>query len=164
MASSDPILILLAHNHWATREVLDACAGLTEEQFHRRFDMGLGSLHDTTTHILGAMRGWGDLLGGRPQRARLEGEKRTAAELLMLLDELGADLQASATSHPVYEEVTGERGGEPYTFTRGAVLTHLITHGDHHRAQCVNMLRQIGVDPVPRSSVMEWARVVDQAR
>jgi uncharacterized damage-inducible protein DinB len=164
MASSDPIQILLAHNHWATREVLDACAGLSEDQFHHRFEMGLGSLHDTVTHILGAMRGWGDLLAGRPQRDRLEGEKRTVADLLMLLDELGADLQVSATTHPVEEEVSGERGGVGYTFTRGAVLTHVLTHGMHHRAQCINMLRQVGADPVPRSSVMEWVRVVDQAR
>jgi len=33
----------------------------------------------------------------------------------------------------------------------------------HHRAQCLNMLRQLGVDPVPPSAVVEWIMMVDQA-
>jgi len=55
------------------RQILDACGKLTDEQFHQRFDIGLGSLHDTTTHILGAMRWWGDLLTGRDSARDLKG-------------------------------------------------------------------------------------------
>jgi uncharacterized damage-inducible protein DinB len=31
-----------------------------------------------------------------------------------------------------------------------------MTHGMHHRAQCLNMLRRLGVQPLPPSSVAEW--------
>lgn len=156
MPTGDPIAILLVHNRWATRNLIDACAALSKEQFHQRFEMGPGSLHDTITHILGAMRGWGDLLAGREQRARLEGEERTPRELGALLDELADDLESSARAHPPEEEVTGSRGGREYTFTRGGVLTHVTTHGMHHRAQCLNMLRQLGVESLPPSAVVEW--------
>ena len=161
MPTSDPVEILLAHNRWATRNLLEACAALSAEQFHQRFEMGPGSLHDTLTHIVGAMRGWGDLLAGREQRARLEGERRTPEELLGLLDEISDDLEASARRHPTDEQVTGSRGGRSYTFTRGGVITHVTTHGMHHRAQCLNMLRQLGVDPLPPSAVVEWMLMVD---
>lgn len=164
MALSDPIQILLAQNHWATRNLLDSCAHLTEEQFHRRFDMGLGSLHDSVVHILGAMRGWGDMLAGREQRPRLEYDRRSVPELLMMLDEISADLVESAAAHPNEETVTGERAGKSYTFTRGAVLTHVLTHGMHHRAQALNMLRRLGGEKLPQSSVMEWVIAVDQTR
>ena len=83
---SDPVEVLLTHNRWATRTLLDACATLPEQEFHQSFDMGPGSLHDTITHILAAMRGWGDMLAGREQRPGLEGEKRTPRQLLALLD------------------------------------------------------------------------------
>jgi uncharacterized damage-inducible protein DinB len=33
---------------------------------------------------------------------------------------------------------------------------HVATHGMHHRAQCLNMLRQLGVNPLPPISVLEW--------
>jgi len=58
MPQSDPLKILLAHNHWATQELLTACAALTPDQFHQKFEIGPGSLHDTLTHIIGATRTW----------------------------------------------------------------------------------------------------------
>ena len=50
----------------------------------------------------------------------------------------------------------GSRGGREYAFPRGNVIVHVTTHGMHHRAQCVNMLRHIGINPLPQSSVLEW--------
>ncbi len=162
MATSDPVEILLDHNRWATRNFLETCTKLTDEQFHQRFEMGPGSLHDTLTHIVGAMRGWGDLLAGREQRPRLETEgQRTPTQLLELLEEVADDLEKSARAHPTDELVTGSRGGNSYTFARGAVLSHVTTHGMHHRAQCLNMLRQLGVDPLPPSAVVEWVLMAD---
>ncbi len=55
MAESDPLTILLLHDRWATGQVLEACEGLPEEAFHRRFEIGPGSLHDALTHIVGTM-------------------------------------------------------------------------------------------------------------
>ncbi len=161
MALSDPIQILLAHNRWATEKLIDACAALREDQLHQEFQIGPGSLHRGITHVLGAMRGWGDLLAGREQRPRLEGEQRSIQQLRGLLNELADDLDASAAAHSVDDQVTGSRGGQSYTFTRGAVLTHVTTHGMHHRAQCLNMLRQLGVDPLPSSSIVEWTIMAD---
>ncbi len=162
MAASDPAAILLAHDRWATRQIIDACGKLTDEQFHQRFDMGPGSLHDTVTHIIAAMRVWGDLLAGRAERPRLEGTRRTLAELSALLEESSADFANSVRAHGVEETVSRMRAGKMYTFTRGAVQTHVATHAMHHRAQCLNMLRQLGVKPLPPSSVTEWTIMGEQ--
>ncbi len=155
---SDPLEILIAHNLWATRNIIEACAGLSEEQFHKPFEMGPGSLHATTTHILGALRGWTDMLAGREARPRLEADnlRRTPADLLTLLEEIAADFAAIAKAHPLDQPVNAIRGGKSYTFLRGQVLTHVTTHGMHHRAQCLNMLRHLAVNPLPKSSVLEW--------
>jgi len=161
MPTSNPLDILLSHDKWATQQILQACLSLSEEQFRRRFDIGPGSLHDTTSHILGAMRRWGDLLAGREQRPRLEETRRTPTELLALLDEIASDFAASAKRHPVEEIVSGVRDGKTYTRPRGVIITHVATHGMHHRAQCLNMLRQLGVKPLPPSSVVEWALTAD---
>jgi uncharacterized damage-inducible protein DinB len=158
MPTSDPLDILLAHDRWATQKILEVCAGLSAEQFHRRFEIGPGSLHDTTTHILGAMQRWGDLLAGRAQGPRLEDSRHSPAELLALLDKIAADFAVSARQYPFHEIVTGSRDGKTYSFARGAVVTHVATHGMHHRAQCLNMLRQLAVKPLPPSSVTEWSR------
>jgi uncharacterized damage-inducible protein DinB len=152
MPTSDPMQILLAHDKWATHQMLNACASLSGGQFHQRFAMGRGSLHDNTTHIVGAMRFLGDLLAGRELRPRIEGTTFTVPELLAILEQATADFSLTAHAHPLDGLVTRERDGTSHTFTRGAM---------HHRAQCLNMLRQLGISPLPRSSVMEWAMVAD---
>lgn len=162
MPSSDPIQILLDTSDWATRHLLDACAPLSHDQFHHRFDIGPGSLHDAITHILGSTRAWTDMLAAREQRDRLESQgPYSVAELATLADEILADFRRHALARPFAESVIGQRGERTYTFTRGGIITHVLTHGFHHRAQCLNMLRHLGVERLPRSAVVEWMLKVD---
>jgi uncharacterized damage-inducible protein DinB len=46
--------------------------------------------------------------------------------------------------------------GRTLQVTRGAIPIQVTTQGMHHRAPCLNMLRQLGVTPLPPSSVAEW--------
>jgi uncharacterized damage-inducible protein DinB len=164
MPTSNPLDILLKHDRWATRQILDTCGSLTAEQFNRKFETGPGSLHATVTHILGAQRFWGDLLAGREERPRLEqpGTQRTPGDLTALHEEIAAEFAATSAAHPLEDTVSRVRNGKTHVFTRGAVLTHVATHGMHHRAQCLNMLRHLGVSPLPPSSVTEWQIMADK--
>lgn len=161
MAHHDPMTILLTHNAWANRNLLDACAPLTAEQFHHPFEMGPGTLHNTITHILGAMRGWTDLLTAAPQRPRLEETTRTVPELLELHEEVNTAFVSAAQAKPADTIAHSTRNGKDYTYTHGGIITHVTTHGMHHRAQCLNMLRHLGID-LPQSAVVEWMRTADQ--
>src|SRR5580658_8462433 len=96
MAHSNPLDILLLHNHWANRKMIETCLALTSEQFHRTFEIGRGSLHNSIVHILGAMRNWTDMLEGREIRPRIEaGPQRTPDELLAMLEEINTALNES---------------------------------------------------------------------
>lgn len=37
--------------------------------------------------------------------------------------------------------------GQSFTFQLGYMLMHICNHGTHHRAQALNMLRHVGVQP-----------------
>jgi uncharacterized damage-inducible protein DinB len=163
MRHSDPLDILLIHNHWANRLIIQTCATLTPEQFHHAFEMGRGSLHNNMVHIVGAMRRWTDMLEGRELRPRIESDPpRTTDQLSAILEEATSDLDQTARSHPGDEIISAMRDGKKYSFTRGGVLTHVTTHGMHHRAQCLNMLRQLGVSPVPAPGVIDWIAAEDR--
>src|SRR5688500_3645560 len=152
MPESDLLQILLAHDRWATAQLLDACAKLPADAFHRRFDIGPGSLHDTLTHVIGPMRAFTDTLAGREPRPRLEtdGQRRTPDELRSLLEQTWQEFSAEARRRPLEEQVTRTtRDGRTLQMTRSAVFAHVATHGAHHRAQCLNMLRHLGVTPLP---------------
>lgn len=154
--------ILLAHNRWANQQMLDACAKLSTEQLHKPFEMGPGSLHNTLAHIAGSTRGWATMLAGGPPKPRIEkGGPYTFGQLRTLLTEAMQELDNAIAAHPLDGLAHTERDGKHYTFARAGVLTHVTTHAMHHRAQCLNMLRHLGVDPLPHSSIVEWMRMVD---
>ncbi len=162
MPTFNPTDILLAHDRWATSQLIRACEPLTREEFHAEFDMGLGSLHDTLRHMLGAMRGWTDMLkgeyrpGGNPRpRIETEGEFTPSALLdahTSIYDEFESQVRAGSLD----DAIEGTRNGKDYAFARGAILTHVTTHGMHHRAQSLNMLRRLGKDGALPVSVVEW--------
>jgi uncharacterized damage-inducible protein DinB len=162
MPESDPLQILLSHDRWATAQLLGACGKLTSDQFHRRFEMGPGSLHDTLTHVVAAMRAWTETLAGAEPRPRIDadGQRRTPEQLLALLEDAWRAFSAEAPRRPLEEMTTRHlRDGRTIQLTRGAIFMQVTTHGMHHRAQCLNMLRQMGVQPLPPSSVAEWTRL-----
>ena len=67
-------------------------------------------------------------------------------EILLAHEQVHGEFAAVAKAHALDGVVT-----------RGVVVTHVATHGMHHRAQCPNMLRQVGVEKLPPSSVVEWS-------
>jgi uncharacterized damage-inducible protein DinB len=162
--TSDPLSILRGHNRWATTRVLELCRGLTPAQFHERFEIGPGSLHETLAHIVDCMRWWADHVSGRPPRPTIvpPAARLSVDELSRLLDEADAELSdlveqsRSALDAPVHAVF----GDKRFTFTRGVALTHAFVHGTHHRAQCLNMLRRLNVpgtsDRLPDIDVNDW--------
>ncbi len=154
---------LLGHDAWATRVLLERCRDLTPAQFSQKFEMGLGTTHDTLLHIVGAMYRWADRIGGRPLRPRLEDEPRTWTpdEIMARLDDCAPDL-AGVVKRVVTEDRLDEKmefvvaDQPPFVFTRGTAIVHVTTHGVHHRAQALNMLRRLGLNDLPNLDAVEW--------
>jgi uncharacterized damage-inducible protein DinB len=174
--TSDPIDALLAHNLWATRLILQKCRGLTDEQFRREFPIGPadhGGLHAILTHIIGAMRRWADRIAGMdPVRPPIESWRpgyvqrpaHTPDELLTLLEEAHRDLTAAiagARRQGLDREVTisfpapASDGTTSISFTAGVAIASAAAHGHYHRAQCMNILRQLGI-PGASLDVIDW--------
>lgn len=172
-ATSDPYDVLLAHDRWGTEEILKLCSRLTPEQFSRPFPIGpaeKGGLHATLKHIIGAMGRWSDRIAGQPVRALLgqaDEVLRTPEQLREILQAHHSDLAALA---PGIRKEPGrlirvDFGGKPFTFTAGAAYIHVLTHGHYHHAQCLNILRQLGVPGIsthlPELDVTDWQATSD---
>jgi uncharacterized damage-inducible protein DinB len=164
--SSDPIDILLKHDHWATGRVLGLCEHLTPEQFRQSFPIGPGSqggLCATLTHIIGAKRRWADRIGEGELRPPLQGLERGVEELRDLHERSDHEFR-HAVQHAAAAGFAGlvkvNFGDQPFAFTRGVAITHVLTHGHYHRAQCLNMLRHLNVpgvsDKLPELDVVDW--------
>ncbi|MHC4428354.1 MAG: DinB family protein [Planctomycetota bacterium] len=155
---------MLQHNAWATRLLLERCETLSAEQFNTPFDIGPGSLHDTLLHVTGTMRRWADRIQDREIRPSVEDEERTwtPREILTLLAQTTAELEEAARAivrEDRLEEIIVLRIRElpePLSFTRGTAIVHVLTHGVHHRAQALNVLRRLGETDLPDVDAISW--------
>lgn len=172
--SGDIYDIALGHNAWAIGRVLDMSRPLAGDQFHQRFPIGLGNLHDTCTHMIGAMLRWSDRIAGRELRPSIETSpppttdnamtRRTIDELLTLRDRARDDFAAMVADIRARNRLgelmdsTFPVGGTLTTirFTRAAAILHVTNHGMHHRAQCLNMFRHLGMTDLPELDELEW--------
>lgn len=154
---SDIAAILLGHSLAADLELLAACRPLTDEQLDKPFEMGPGSVRATLMHNLGAVRVWADGFAGRERRAWLPDEGPfSVAQMESMAEQLHDDWKDIAGRFPLDEVLTSERNGVTRRYTRAHIIAHVTTHSVHHRAQAINMLRHLGVEPRPTGSVMSW--------
>lgn len=168
--STDSYEILLGHNCWANAEVLRRCESLTPEQFHQHFDIGPGTLHDTMSHVLGAIFRWSDRIEGVTLRPSIEGRtpgddaspmtRRTPGELLVLNERACEGFSRVVLKMRQGGQVGETRpwtlGKETFRFTVAAAIIHVTNHGMHHRAQCINMLKRLGRPVDADLDELEW--------
>jgi uncharacterized damage-inducible protein DinB len=180
--AADPLDILIRHNDWATRRVIDFCREIDPALLHQQVAIGPGSLHDNLTHLIAAMRRWADRIEQRPLRPSLElpegsswsfvdpdaGAKpatprRTLDQLAGLLGDASDDLAAIASrarAKGLETPFTVAFGAKSYSFSIAAAITHVLTHGTHHRAQCLFILKQLNApcfsDGAPEIGVVDW--------
>ncbi len=152
MPRIDTLRECLAWNDWGRERLLTHTAGLSDGELDRPIPMGEGSLRKTLYHLWAAEFGWLDRWRPQPdtydaechgepvseiaRRFRETAERRNA--FLTELDEGGLTRTVTYTN----------KKGVTSTFSFAGMMLHVCNHGVHHRAQAVNMLRQLG-RPMP---------------
>jgi uncharacterized damage-inducible protein DinB len=156
---------LLRHDAWTTRALLALSTGLSDAELDREFDISHRTLRRTFEHIIANMECWCDLMTARPQRPRAVGSVRadSIAGLIDRLDTVAGELQllGNAVSERAREDefFLDYLDDPPRRKPLGAGLVHIATHGMHHRAQCLYMMRLLGVKNLIEGDAMGWERI-----
>ena len=151
---------LLGHDAWTTRELLVRSRGFGDEELDRRFAIGHGSLRATFVHIIWNMEAWTDLMCGRAVRPKPSGEAASVEGLIGRLDAVAvefAKLARRVRDEGRWDELFADtEEAVPRMKTLGGGIAHVITHSMHHRAQVLNMMRQLGVGELIEGDVLSW--------
>jgi uncharacterized damage-inducible protein DinB len=147
--NTEDVRLLYDFNAWANRRTIEACAGLTPEQFTRDLASSFPSVRDTLAHIYGAEWIWLERWHRRvpttlPSAADFpdfETTRRRLAEIDGSLVSYVASLTADDLPRVIeYKTVTGVAQAQPFW----QMLQHLANHSTYHRGQVATMLRQLG--------------------
>jgi uncharacterized damage-inducible protein DinB len=145
------------HNVWATLQVLDVCAGLTEEQLATTVPGTYGTIIDTLRHTVVAEVNYlavftadGPMLADSETAdiptLRAAMEAMGPAWAALLATDLDAELPLTRTRDD----------GSTSTAPLGVRLAQVVHHGTDHRSQVCTALTALGIEP-PEIDVWAYA-------
>ena len=148
---------LLGHDQAATRELLDLCLPLSDEQLDREFDVGWRTLRATFAHMIDNIETWTDLMIQRPVH---EKAGNSVPELIARLESSYAEFAAFALQaekdNLLDDTFTDILNNPPTKKPIGGAIGHLITHNMHHRAELQHMLNRLPLPNVPEGALLGW--------
>jgi uncharacterized damage-inducible protein DinB len=166
---SEPLRILLNFDRWATHRIFAACKPLSDQELDAEFSIGLGSLRKTLAHVVACMDWWID----HCQQTTIRPFASDAGSLDDMYHRYGAaweqltQILADSNLDRMDEVLVdsfdnAEYGKGTLRYRRSAVLLHIFNHGTHHRSQCLFMLRQLGVHPLPEIDLIDSHQEVER--
>ena len=136
------------HHTWATLQIIDACAGLTDEQLATTVPGTYGSIIDTLRHTVGADVSYLDLFSD----AGPGGFDEDAADLAALRAAMEATgpAWAAVLSTELNPDTIITRlrdDGSESSAPLGIRLAQVIHHGTDHRSQICTALTTLDIEP-----------------
>lgn len=129
---------LFAYDEWANRRIFEAVQKLKPGETGKKTSQ-------LFAHILAAQVVWVSRITGDKTDMEIWPEL-SSQQMKALMDENNEKLITLIARKE--ETITYHNSkGEAFENTVGDILTHLIIHGQHHRAQIAKLLREAGVNP-----------------
>ncbi len=158
----DLLDLLLDHDHWATRRLLDACGGLTDAQLDREFDIGHRTLRETFGHMISNVPFWSAFLeGGHPADGADSADAHPDdRSLAALIDHHECSSAAFAgTARRLRDEGRlGDTYADHYAVRKsfGGTILMVVEHNEGHRTEVLHILERLGVPDVPEVDLGVW--------
>ena len=160
----DDVAALFAFDRWANAKVLDACRGLTAEQYVAEPVPGWSSVRSTIYHIA-----WVTDLHLRTLAAPLldpdapiapppsEADVATVDDAARLLERAYRRFEElPPTPEWLNTLLTLRAIGRTFTLPRWAMLRHIVMHSTYHRGQVASKLKRFGIEQ-PNTDFFFWA-------
>ncbi|MDO8670539.1 MAG: DinB family protein [Dehalococcoidia bacterium] len=140
---------LFRHNLWANLTLLDACAGLSEQQLDAAAPGTYGRIRDTLVHIIVGEEIYLTMFTGQKPENPLRARDGFPGfdQLRYHADCSGEALLLIAPQIDPDRSLQISRRGVPTVILAGILVIQAINHGTEHRAHVVSILSQLGVAP-----------------
>ncbi len=152
------------HHVWATLEILDACAGLSDEQLATTVPGTYGTLIDTLRHLVGSDR-WYLFVQTDGRVEQIEENGMSVAELRAAMEPNAGHWAGVLATDPEAEDdkVYHRDDGSAAHATWGVRLGQAIHHGTDHRSQVCTALTTLGITP-PEIDLWDWGDTTGKVR
>lgn len=151
---------LLAHDTWTTQQLLDACAGLSDELLDKDFDIDHRSLRETFLHMIENLETWTDLIHERPVQEKQGSSISELRPRLVNASREFANLSRKIARENRFDDSFWDTlDNPPRLKTFGGAIGHVLTHNMHHRAQLMFLMEKVGVKDHIEGDLLSWEAV-----
>ena len=157
----DLLDLLLGHDHWATRSLLDVSGSLTDAQLDQPFDIGRRTLRATFGHMIFNVPFWTAFLAGRPAdggySADAQSDDRSLTTLIDHHERLYAAF-ALVARRLRDEQRLEETFVDHYAVRKsfGGTILMVVEHNAEHRTEVLHILERLGVPDLPEVDLGAW--------
>ena len=137
---------IFEHNTWANEQLMEACRGLTEEQYATSAVGGYGALGATLAHIASGEVFYTQLLTGwKPSTPWQQDDPFPGIDMLLdVVRETGPRLLKVAATWPDDGEIERDPGE---MIPARVILVQAINHATEHRTHATTILTKLGIEP-----------------
>ncbi len=150
----------IAHSAWALAQLIEHSRSLPSARLDEHLGIGPGSLRENIAHTIECMFFFADNFAGLEyvEPKEFAADSKTLDGLSRLLDSAHAKLRLAMlrASERGFDEMVHWPNAEGGTMPAAAAVSQVFDHSTLHRAQCVNMLKRLGVQPVPDLDPMTY--------
>lgn len=152
-----------AYNVWASQRLFDLILSLPEEKHMAELPSSFGSLYKTVLHMLDAENIWWQRLKLQERitipSEHFKGDFKELTNTLLQQSKQWEEWIAN-TSDLYLDHVFQyqDRKREVSKMPVYQMIHHVFNHGTYHRGQLVTMLRQLGLEKIPSTDFLSWAK------
>ena len=147
--------LVLRHNVWANRHLLEFCAKLDPATLDRAVPGTYGTVRTTLQHIVSGEQWYITLLCGERIGAEVdENVPRAFDELVSIVTRTGERARELSRTDDAERAVMVDGTPRP----AGVIYAQLVHHGNEHRGQVKSILGSVGIEP---PGVSAWGFAMD---
>jgi len=154
---------MAAYNIWANQKIIDVILTLPEEKQKAEIPSSFKSLYLTILHMWNAESVWWQRMKLQERiMVPFENFKGSMQELTNDFLQQNRQWQewvnnaSDAALDHVFQYQTARK--EQFKQPIFQMILHVFNHGTYHRGQLINILRQLGVEKLPSTDFILWAR------
>lgn len=150
---------LVSYNRWANEQFVTWLIEYDEDVLAAHVESSFPSIRATVIHNWGAETGWTSYLQNKEWQRPYEGDSFAGSTKEALLQWLEASkILEEFIHHANFEAVNQQLKQNDNDYSAEDVVMHVVNHATQHRGQIITMARALGLDDIPRTDLIFFAK------
>jgi uncharacterized damage-inducible protein DinB len=157
--TKEPYIDYADFNIWANKQLINSLLEYEDDILEQKLVGSFPNIRETLRHIWFAEEGWLSRLKGKEWNAdKVINFKGSNEELVVAWHQTSVEFRDFVIDNDLEETISYTRNGKQHSIAGEEIAQTVFNHGTYHRGQVITLMRQLGIEEMPRTDYIEWVR------